>query len=69
MFAPKSVALIGGTEVAGSVGRTILENLRESAFGGTLFPVNPKRANVLGIESDAVRLAIGSEPGASRDVG
>ena len=38
------------------------------AFGAIAF-VAAVREYVLGIESDAVRLAIGSEPGASRDVG
>jgi len=51
MLAPKSVALIGATEMAESVGRTILENLRASQFGGALFPVNPKRVSVLGVEA------------------
>lgn len=50
-FAPKSVALIGATEAAGSVGRTILLNLITSPFGGTVYPVNPKRASVLGIKA------------------
>ncbi len=31
MFAPEAVALVGATETAGSVGRTIFENLRASA--------------------------------------
>ncbi len=53
MFAPKSVALIGATETPGSVGRTILENLRANNFGGSIFPVNPKRRTVLGIEAFA----------------
>jgi acetyltransferase len=50
-MAPKSVAIIGATEKAGSVGRTIVWNLLSSPFGGTVFPVNPKRANILGIKS------------------
>jgi predicted CoA-binding protein len=50
-FEPKSVAVIGATETAGSVGRTILWNLVSSPFGGTVFPVNPKRASVLGIKA------------------
>ncbi|MFV2062903.1 MAG: GNAT family N-acetyltransferase [Chloroflexota bacterium] len=50
-FKPKSVALIGATEKAGSVGRTILSNLIASPFGGTVYPVNPKRPSVLGIQS------------------
>jgi acetyltransferase len=50
-FAPKTVAVVGATENPGSVGRTILWNLVASPFGGTVFPVNPKRANVLGIKA------------------
>src|SRR5215469_16629910 len=50
-FAPKSVALIGATEKAGSVGRSILWNLISSPFGGTVYPVNSKRTSVLGIKS------------------
>ena len=50
-FAPSSVALIGATENPGSVGRTILTNLIATPFGGTIFPVNPKRPNVLGIKA------------------
>ncbi len=51
IFAPKTVAVIGASEREGSVGRTILWNLLSSPFGGTIFPVNPKRPNVLGIKS------------------
>jgi acetyltransferase len=46
-FAPKSVAVIGATENPGSVGRTIVKNLVSSPFGGTVYPVNPKRPSVL----------------------
>jgi acetyltransferase len=51
IFAPKTVAVIGATEAAGSVGRTVLWNLVSNPFGGTVFPVNPKRAGVLGIKA------------------
>src|SRR5436305_11881667 len=50
-FSPKTVALIGATENAGSVGRTILWNLMTSPFGGTVFPINPKRPSVLGVKA------------------
>jgi acetyltransferase len=50
-FHPRSVALIGATEKRGSVGRTLLQNLISSPFGGTVYPVNPKRENVLGIRA------------------
>jgi acetyltransferase len=66
LFAPRGVALIGATDKEGSVGKTILTNLISSPFGGTVFPVNPKRPNVLGIKAyptvgdipDAVDLAV-----------
>ncbi len=66
IFAPKNVAVIGATEKEGSVGRTILWNLISSPFGGTVFPVNPKRPSLLGIKAyptikdvpDAVDLAV-----------
>ena len=51
IFAPRAVAVIGATEKAGSVGRTILWNLISNPFGGTVYPVNPKRPNVLGIKA------------------
>jgi acetyltransferase len=51
IFRPQSVAVIGATETPGSVGRTILWNLISNPFGGTVFPVNPKRSNVLGIRA------------------
>jgi acetyltransferase len=51
IFSPKTVAVIGATETPGSVGRTVLWNLVSNPFGGTVFPVNPKRPGVLGIKA------------------
>src|SRR5215467_5919981 len=51
LFAPRSVAVIGASERPGSVGRSVLWNLLSSPFGGTVFPVNAKRSNVLGIKA------------------
>jgi acetyltransferase len=50
-FSPTTVAVIGATEKKDSVGRTILGNLVTSPFGGTVYPVNPNHANVLGIRA------------------
>ncbi len=66
LFSPKSVAVVGATEKAGSVGRTVLWNLISSPFGGTVFPINPKRSNILGLKAypsladvpDPVELAV-----------
>ncbi len=51
IFAPKNVALIGATETVGSVGRTLMWNLISNPFGGAVFPINPKRASVLGVKA------------------
>ncbi|HEX9029849.1 MAG TPA: bifunctional acetate--CoA ligase family protein/GNAT family N-acetyltransferase, partial [Anaerolineales bacterium] len=48
---PKNVAVIGASETPGTVGRTVLWNLVSNPFGGAVFPVNPKRASVLGVKS------------------
>src|SRR5215470_4452852 len=51
IFAPKNVAVIGATETEGSVGRTLVWNLISNPFGGTVFPINPKRPSILGIKA------------------
>lgn len=51
IFLPRSVAVVGATEREGSVGRTVLWNLISHPFGDTVYPVNPKRHQVLGIRA------------------
>lgn len=51
IFAPQTVAVIGASEKANSVGRTLLWNLISHPFGGTVFPVNPQRHSILGIKA------------------
>lgn len=70
IFAPRNVAVVGATEAPGSVGRTLMWNLLSNPFGGTVFPINPKRPSVLGIKAypniasvpDRVDLAIVATP-------
>jgi len=50
-FSPKTVAVVGATETPNTVGRTVLWNLVTSPFGGTVYPVNPKRPSVLGVKA------------------
>ncbi|AGA28178.1 bifunctional acetate--CoA ligase family protein/GNAT family N-acetyltransferase [Singulisphaera acidiphila] len=61
IFAPRTIAVVGATEQAESVGKTMLENLLGNPFGRTIFPVNPHRAEVLGVKAYA-RLADVPEP-------
>ena len=73
VFHPRTVAVIGATEKAQSVGRTVLRNLLEQPSGATIFPVNPGRSNVLGIRcypsissiGEAVDLAVVVTPAAT----
>lgn len=50
IFKPKNVALIGAKDDAATVGRTILVNLLSTQFSGKVWPVNPKRKEVLGLK-------------------
>ncbi len=51
IFAPRTVAVIGASEKQGSVGRAVLWNLISNPFGGTVYPINSNRHNVLGIKA------------------
>lgn len=51
IFSPRNVAVIGATETPNSVGRTLMWNLISNPFGGAVFPVNIKRASVLGVKA------------------
>jgi len=49
LFKPRSVAVIGATDKEGSVGLAMMNNLK--TFRGKVFPVNPKRDQVLGLKA------------------
>jgi acetyltransferase len=51
IFSPKTIAVIGATERKRSVGRTVMANLVEGGFPGTIFPVNPIQDTILGIKA------------------
>jgi acyl-CoA synthetase (NDP forming) len=48
LLRPASIAVLGATERAGSVGRLALRNLQRGGFAGPLYAVNPGYASVLG---------------------
>ena len=49
LFRPKSVALIGASTRAHSVGAVTADNLRNAGFEGPILPVNPKHEAVAGM--------------------
>lgn len=51
MFEPESVAVIGASEKPESIGRALMQNLKQGGFQGTLYPVNPNHSEIFGIPS------------------
>ncbi|MCT4575320.1 MAG: CoA-binding protein, partial [Alphaproteobacteria bacterium] len=51
LFAPKSVAMIGASNREQSIGRVVTENLIKGEFQGELMLVNPKGAEICGMQS------------------
>ena len=49
LFAPKTVAVIGASTAPGKVGYTVVANMLEAGYSGTLIPVNPKADEILGL--------------------
>ena len=48
LFSPHSIAVVGASPSAGSLGGTFLRNLIASGFEGALYPVNPRHRSVEG---------------------
>jgi len=51
LIEPRSVAVIGASERAGSLGRTVIRNLIDSGYTGRLFAVNPKHKKIFDLPS------------------
>jgi acyl-CoA synthetase (NDP forming) len=60
LLRPRSIAVLGATERAGTVGRTAVENLLKGGFDGALYAVNPRYASVCGVECFASLAALPS---------
>jgi acyl-CoA synthetase (NDP forming) len=50
LLRPKSVAVIGASDRHGALGATLLSNLVQYEFHGDIYPVNPKRDELLGLK-------------------
>ena len=72
-FTPKSVAIVGASERETSVGYRLMLNMLEAKFKGGLYPVNNKRAEILGLPAfpdlnsvpDDIDLVVISTPAAT----
>lgn len=50
LFNPRAVAVIGASHKEGKVGHSLVKNLVEHGFDGSIYPVNPHAAKILGID-------------------
>ena len=48
VFHPKSVAVIGASQLPASIGTVIMRNLKDSGFNGEIYPVNPRHTEIMG---------------------
>ena len=62
LFAPRSVAVVGASHRAGSVGRAILLNIRDAGFAGALYAVNPHAGDIEGIPAVPAPAALPEAP-------
>jgi acetyltransferase len=51
LFAPQSVALIGASRQANSVGAVLARNLVSAGFKGPIWPVNPRATEIAGLKA------------------
>ena len=51
LFQPRSVAVIGASNRAQSVGGTMMRNLLAGGFSGPIFPINPKSKSIAGVHA------------------
>jgi acyl-CoA synthetase (NDP forming) len=50
LLRPRSVAVVGASDRVGALGATLLNNLVQYEFSGDIYPVNPKRDELLGLK-------------------
>ena len=73
LFEPRSVAVIGATELPGKIGEVLVSNMLAAGYKGRLYPVNPKYKMVRGLDCaqsvqelpSAVDLAVIATPAAT----
>ncbi|MCF7920752.1 MAG: acetate--CoA ligase family protein [Candidatus Cloacimonetes bacterium] len=51
LFNPKVIAIIGASGKEGTVGHSLIKNIIGSGFDGIVYPINPKRTNILGVKT------------------
>jgi acetate---CoA ligase (ADP-forming) len=62
IFSPASIAVIGASRTAGTVGYEVIHNLLEEGFTGAVYPVNPKATSVHSVPAYATLADIPATP-------
>lgn len=70
IFSPESVAIFGANDNADTVGNVVFQNMLQSGFKGTVYPINPKHSEIQGRKAyssisqitESVELAIIATP-------
>ena len=50
IFAPRSVAIVGASAISNKIGNVLMRNFLDSKFPGSIYPVNPKYEELLGLK-------------------
>ena len=50
-FKPQAVAVVGASPKEGSIGYTLVDNLKRDGFQGQIYPINPKHEEILGLKA------------------
>ena len=61
LLAPRTIAVVGASRTAGSIGHQILANLLAQGFTGAVYPVNPQAHAILRHDDDGHVERIGDE--------
>ena len=51
LLRPKAVTVVGASNTLGKIGHTVVKNLVDSQYEGSIYPINPKSVKMLGIQA------------------
>jgi len=49
IFSPQSIAIIGASDNPKKIGYALVKNLIDAGFRGRIYPINPKKKEILGL--------------------
>jgi acetyltransferase len=59
-FKPEAVAVVGASPREGTIGFTLVNNLKQDGFKGHIYPINPKHSEILGLKAYPSVTAVGA---------